>query len=322
MKKISRLIASGLVLMFALSASSYGWSDTGHMAVAFVAYQKLNPQTRARVDALVRLNPSFDDWSQTLIPAGTPAARKRMMLFMIAATWPDQIKGDSRYHPDGPDGGNRPPNDGTADRNIGYSDLARHKYWHFTDKPFSPDNTTLEDPPVPNAETQIAAFRAVLASTSPDELKSYDLMWLLHLVGDVHQPLHCAARFTRFDLDGGGDDGGNEVMVRNSVGAEPKTLHSFWDGLLGTSSDPRAAITAGQGLPPANAGLANNLDAGVWIDESFAAAKSTVYKPPIGVRAGPFTITSAYRTTARALAKKRVALGGARLANILNNELR
>lgn len=318
MKKVSRLTALTLLLIFVLSVPSYGWSDTGHMAVAFVAYQNLTPQARARVDALVRLNPRFRRWSRT-IPVGTSAARKRMMLFMIGATWPDQIKGDGQHHADGPAGGNRPPDDGTADANIGYSDTAMHKYWHFIDKPFSPDGTALENPPVPNAETQIAAFRSVLASTSPDELKSYDLMWLLHLVGDVHQPLHCTARFTHGQPNG--DDGANGVTVRD--GNRSKRLHAFWDGLLGTSSDPRVAVTVGQGLAPADADLANNLDAGVWIDESFEDAKSKVYKqPPIGVSAGPFTITSTYRNAARALAKQRVALAGARLANILNAELR
>jgi hypothetical protein len=318
MKKISRLIASSLVLIFALSVSSYGWSDTGHMAVAFVAYKNLTPQTRDRVDALVRLNPKFNFWSST-IPANTPAAKKRLMLFMIAATWPDQIKSMTPpYHSDGPSGGNRPPTDGTAARNIGYSDMAMHKYWHFIDLPFSPDGTPLQQPSVPNAATQIAAFRSVLASTSPDELKSYDLMWLLHLVGDVHQPLHCTSRFTHATPNG--DDGGNGVKVVD--GGNSKTLHSFWDGLLGTSSDPAVAIAVGQSLAPASAGPANTLDAGVWINESFAAAQSTTYRPPIGVGAGPFMITAAYRNTARALANRRVALAGARLANILNNELK
>ena len=318
MKKVSRLTALTLLLIIALSVPSYGWSDPGHMAAAFVAYQKLTPQVRARVDALVRLNPRFSIWSAT-IPHGTSAAKKRMMLFMIAATWPDQIKHDGIHHADGPQNGDRPPNDGTADLNIGYSDTAMHKYWHFIDKPFSPDGTALEDPPVPNAETRIAAFRAVLASNSPDDLKSYDLVWLLHLVGDVHQPLHCTSRFTHGQIHG--DAGGNLVNVRD--GSTTKRLHAFWDGLLGTSSDPGIAITVGQSLPAAPATLANNLDAAVWIDESFTAAKSTVYKqPPIGVGPGPFTITSTYRNAARALAKKRVALAGARLANILNAELR
>ena len=318
MKNTSRLITLCLLIIFVFAVPAYSWSDTGHMAVAYVAYQKLTPQARARVDALVRLNPRFSVWN-SWIPQGTPAAKRRLMLFMIAATWPDQIKSLPGFVSDGPDNGNRPPTDGTADRNVGYSDMSMHKYWHFIDKPFSPDGTALENPDVPNAETQIAAFRAVLASNSPDELKSYDLVWLLHLVGDVHQPLHATSRFTHATPHG--DAGGNFVKVKD--GTNTKALHSFWDGLLGTSRDAAVAVGVGQGLAAAPAAMANNLDASAWIDESFKAAKSTSYKqPPIGVGTGPFTITTVYRTAARTLARKRVALAGARLANILNAELK
>src|SRR6202042_1762839 len=94
------------------------------------------------------------------------------------------------YSDDGSNGGNTPGGDSSS-LNVGYTDLLRHRYWHFVDTPFSQDGSTLPAIPAPNAQTQIAAFRAVLASAEPDELKSYDLVWLLHLVGDVHQPLHC-----------------------------------------------------------------------------------------------------------------------------------
>jgi hypothetical protein len=242
-----------------------------------------------------------------------------MMTFMIAATWPDRIKGDPTYQTDGTDNGNTPPTDGTADNNLGYVDKARHKYWHFIDTPFSNDNTTLIQPPASNAQARIDAFRAVLASTTAtDELKSYDLSWLLHLVGDVHQPLHCVARFSQTQTQG--DDGGNGVKLNGT----PDKLHSFWDGVLGggASSDPGPAATLAAGLPAAPAAAAANLNVQQWIDDSVSDAKSTVYKkPPIGAGAGPFTITTTYRTNARNLARKRIALAGARLANILNNEL-
>lgn len=317
MKKTSRITALVLLLVVVLSVPAYGWSDTGHMAVAFVAYKRLNPQTRARVDALVKLNPNFGTFSSQ-IPAGTSAANRRMMLFMLMATWPDFIKSHDHVS-DGTNKGNTPPTDGTADNNIGYSDKAMHKYWHFIDLPFSPDNTHLEDPPESNAKNRIAEFRRVLASNSDDKLKSYDLVWLLHLVGDVHQPLHATSRFTKTQTLG--DGGGNDVTVRD--GTATKSLHSFWDGILGTSKKPADAVTLGQSLAAAPATAGNNLNVSVWLDESFSAAKTTVYKqPPIGVGKGPFTITAAYRNSAKTLAQKRVALAGARLANILNQELK
>jgi hypothetical protein len=241
------------------------------------------------------------------------------MLFMIASTWPDEIKGLPGYIEDGPSGGNRPPNDGTADRNIGYTDMSMHKYWHFVDMPFSRDGTPLEDPPVPNAETMLAAFRTVLSSNSPDALKSYDLAWLLHIVGDIHQPLHATARLTQAHPHG--DDGGNAVWVLYQ-GPPQKRLHSFWDGLLGTSRNPAVAVGVGQALPAAPVGASSNLNVNTWINESFELAKSRVYRqPPIGPGDGPFTVTNTYRNPAVTLARTRVALAGARLANILNSEL-
>jgi hypothetical protein len=288
------------------------------MAVAFVAYKRLNPQTRARVDTLVKLNPNFGTFSSK-IPAGTSAANKRMMLFMLMATWPDFIKSDGHVQ-DGTNRGNTPPTDGTADNNEGYTDRAMHKYWHFIDLPFSPDNTPLEDPPESNAKNRIAEFRKVLGSNSAsDPLKSYDLVWLLHLVGDVHQPLHATSRFTQTQTSG--DGGGNDVTVRD--GSATRSLHSFWDGILGTSKKPADGVALGQSLAVAPAAAGNDVDVSNWLDESFKAAKATVYKkPPIGVGKGPFTITAAYRNSAKALARKRMALAGARLANILNQELK
>jgi hypothetical protein len=308
---------ASLLLLVGFSVSSYGWSDTGHMAVAFVTYSNLTPATRNRVDELVRQNPKYDSWLK-MIPAGTSPAVKRGMLFMIAATWADQIKGDGEHVADGPAGGNLPPTDGTGAANTGYTDKAMHKYWHFIDLAFSTDGTPLNAPPTPNARTQIAAFRAVLASNSPDALKSYDLVWLLHIVGDVHQPLHCAARFSKSTPQG--DDGGNLVTICDPQCG--KRLHSFWDGLLGTSNDPAFVIKVGQTLPKANPIMAAKLNADDWIKESFEFAKTSVYGPPIGPGKGPFFLTPTYRSAAKTLAEQRVALAGARLARILNTELR
>jgi hypothetical protein len=319
MKKVFRQILCSALVMLTLNLPSYGWNALGHMTVAFVAYQKLTPQVRDRVYVLLRLNPFHDTKWLPMIPAGTSEEDRRMMIFMIAATWPDQIKGDNRYQSDGTQGGNRPPTDGTADRNEGFSDFALHKYWHFVDMPFSQDRTPLQDPPIPNAKDRITAFRAVLASTAADDLKSYDLAWLLHLVGDVHQPLHCTARFTKNDTDG--DDGGNGVKLCKAPCKD--NLHGFLDGALGNSPKATAAIAAGNRLPKANARAAANLDVEKWIDDSFKDARTMVYKnPPIGKGSGPFTLTKKYRTAIGSLAEKRVALAGDRLANILNNELK
>jgi hypothetical protein len=82
------------------------------------------------------------------------------------------------------------------------------------------------------------------------------------------------------------------------------------------------ALTAAAHLAAAPAAAASDLDVAHWVGESVRAAKSTVYRqPPIGAGSGPFTLDSAYKARAKALAQERVALAGARLAKILNEEL-
>lgn len=317
MNRLRQFLAAGLCIIL-LSASSDAWNSFGHMTVAYVAYQHLTPKTKKRVATLLKANPRYKEWARK-VPAGSSAADRDMLIFMLAATWPDEIKGDNTYQNDGPDGGNRPPNDPSASQNIGYSDHLRHKYWHFVDTPFTEDGTSLEAIPDPNAATQIAAFRATLASANPDPLKSYDLVWLLHLVGDVHQPLHATSRFTTQDPHG--DAGGNAVKI--CVGQNCKaSLHSLWDDLLGTSSKPADAAAAGKKLKAPNAQLAKITSEQKWVDESFVLAQSKAYVAPIKDDNGPFTVTAAYQRLARKTASERVALAGVRLANLLNQELK
>ena len=311
-----RKLVSGLVVALALSLPSLAWDNEGHMAVAYVAYQHLNAATKARVNQLLKLNPDYQHWNSA-VPSGTSAARRKMLIFMMAATWPDFIKSKPGYTDDGTQGGNR-PDGASSSQNIGYSDHLHHKYWHFVDTPFSTDGTALPSLPAPNAETQIAAFRAVLASSDPDEKKSYDLVWLEHLVGDIHQPLHAATRVS--SADPGGDNGGNLVSLCSAPCKQE--LHAFWDDALGTSSSALRAVTVANNLPNPDAALAAKKDAADWAAESFAAAKQTVYVSPIGDGNGPFTLNATYKNNAKALARKRVALAGVRLANLLNDELK
>jgi len=323
-KKMQKMIVGVLrvlpcvVLGLALSGQALAWNDRGHMTVAYVAYKQLTPPTRDRVNALLKLNPKYGDWSAK-VDKETPGASaddKNLMIFMIAATWADGIKRDSTYTQDGSQGGNRP--DGSADpgRNTGYDDLLMHKYWHFIDTPFTADGTPLPPIPTPNAQERIALFRTVLASGSADPLKSYDLTWLLHLVGDVHQPLHASTRVSSSDPQG--DAGGNLVKL----GCKSCELHKFWDDLLGRSNNLNTVVRAARKLPMAEAALAAKSDEKGWIAESFMEARQTVYAAPIAAGDGPFTLPAVYRRNAAKLAKQRVALAGARLANLLNTELK
>jgi len=93
--------------------------------------------------------------------------------------------------------------------------------------------------------------------------------------------------------------------------------------VLGTGDSPSTELNAIINLPNAPTSAVSDLNVDHWINESFDAAKQTSYKsPPIGAGAGPFTLTLVYKTAARNLAEKRIALAGARLAKMLNEELK
>ena len=298
-----------------LVSQAEAWNDLGHMMMANIAYDRLTPEVREKVTVLLSLNPQYATWV-----AGLTDDEKPRVAFLRASRWADDIKRDTAYEQDGGEAGNRPSGPNAA-RNIGYTDKFMHKYWHFVDLPFSPDETALADPPVPNARTQIALFRTTLKSrTVSDALKSYDLVWLIHLVADVHQPLHAATRVDKTHPDG--DFGGNGVLVCRAPCEIKERLHAFWDNVLGSSMDATSAIENAKQLPPADPQLAAISNEEIWIQESFEAAQTRVYVAPIGGGVGPFELTDGYRSAARELAAQRIALAGARLASLLNEALK
>jgi hypothetical protein len=279
------------------------------MIVAAVAYDRLEPAVRDRVDVLLKLNPQYGSWVRGVARSGAG-----QVAFLRASTWPDFIKRPAAGYTDD---GNRPTGPDSS-RNIGYADRLEHRYWHYIDLPFSTDGTPLVDPVSPNAETQIEALRAALsAASTSDDIRSYDLVWLLHLVGDVHQPLHATSRFSAALPHG--DEGGNLVKITCSPACE-RNLHAFWDDVLGKSTSPSAAIAAAGklGVPPASPDLATDH----WIHESLALAETAAYVSPVGEAAGPYPLSTAYRTAALATARRRVLVAGARLAGVLNEALR
>ncbi len=313
-------------LLFVLAPSAlFAWGPIGHMTVAYVAYEQLSPAAKTRARDLLRLNPDYASWEKQ-IPSGTSAEEHDRMIFMFAAIWADDIKSEPQYSDDGLDGGNT-PNGNTSSQNIGYSDLLRHKYWHFVDVPFSPDHTMLPAVPEPNAQTQIDVFRNVLTSSNSDDLKSYDLVWLLHLVGDIHQPLHATTRITQAHPKG--DAGGNLVKL---FGDASSNLHSFWDDLPGSDckfcSDKvpcaNRAMVLGKSLAPATVKAAHIKETASWVRESVTEAKEDAYRAPIGTADQRYTIVpgSLYKAEAYRLAEKRLALAGARLALLLNENLK
>jgi hypothetical protein len=156
------------------------------------------------------------------------------------------------------------------------------------------------------------------------------LAWLVHLVGDIHQPLHACALYSA-DYPTG-DRGGNLMMVKYH--GVVTNLHAFWDERLGGYMTFKlvdaVADKAGQAYP--RAALEKEIAITAfkdWAGESFALARDVVYQG--GKLKGVTRAASAadkgattpelpekYDATARNLAHHRTALAGYRLADLLN----
>ena len=330
-----------LALALASPQQLYAWGNTGHEAVAYIAWQQMNSNTQKRVMQLLMMVPTlhnpantksipgYADWVADL-PAGLSQDQQNLYLFMRAATWPDTIKHEWLKDSDTP-----PANSGSTDTIIGFTDTASHGYWHFIDAGFASDKSTVPATPVPNAATEIAAMRSAIAAADTDLLKSYELVWLEHLVGDIHQPLHGTVRFY---MDKG-DEGGNTVKIKMPTAMKkqfegtlsksaPAELHAFWDDLPGEGQPGPAlplAVAFAKALPAAQDGVSDT-DPNDWATESLTLAKKDAYRKPIGKSPTPssgssYTITQAYYDSAMQDAKVRIALAGARLAKLLNENL-
>lgn len=309
-------IAVLLLLLLAAGSPAFAWNGVGHMAVAYAAWQQLTPAERARAIVLLRKCPWYHTWLNYMPKKGLTRDQRNQYIFMMAATWPDEIKatGSGYVGSDATPAGEDPSlNDGYGKRND--PGKPAHKYWHYIDLPFSPDGAALPPVPQPNAVQKIEAFRIALASNENARLKSYDLVWLMHIVGDIHQPLHCTTRITLEKPKG--DLGGNLVKLDDPT----HELHAFWDDAVGRgqTQDYAKAETVGQTLPAANPTQVADTDVEHWAAEGLALAKSSVYaNPPIGSGLGPYTPTPEYTAETRRIAEQRISLAGARLALLLH----
>ncbi len=312
------VVVCGLALM---AGPVHAWNETGHMVVAYIAYKHLTPQARQTVDRLLALNPDVVAWINLLPPKGWDDNGRRLAAFMYAATWPDVIKSKQDYTSDGDQGGNRPPAGPEASRNIGYADKLKHQYWHFYDTPLSTDGTPTEASPEPNAATQFPILLEGLKNQTSDDIRSYDLVWIAHITGDLHQPLHTVSRFSKAHPTG--DAGGNLVSVCSAPCR--LNLHGFWDGVLGAGGLQEALALGEQldKLPPPD-GI-DNTEVRQWISEGVEVAKQTVYVAPIGPESPTAAVNlpdRTYRANARKVAEDRAILAGRRLARLLNDALK
>jgi len=306
-----------------LVAPAMAWNHVGHKAVAGIAYDQLTPAARQRADALIRAHPDY-----ALFTAGAPSdgREKARYAFMQAAYWPDTIKGDPRFYDDGRLEVQPTP------AQPGFADMKQRRNWHYINVPFSTDGTATLPPREPNVLSQLTMILGVIGREAPppgsvraEEDPVYLLPWLLHLAGDVHQPLHCGTRFKNGQVDPRtgkpwSDLGGNTVYV---VGAY--NLHAYWDDVLGITDTPAYIEGLIKVIRKHAAEAETTMDPARWVEEGFELAKSVVYS--FGNSGGetkenPINLTDEYRLKAGEVARKRAALAGHRLAAVLNARLR
>jgi hypothetical protein len=201
-----------LVLLVVVS-SAFAWNKAGHMVSGAIAYADLkpaSPQTLTRVIALLKLHPHFETkWAPRLAQFHLSSEEQDLYLFMLAARWPDDIRGDAAFH---------------------------HGAWHYINLPYKPEGQAASvqtvDPPPENILRAYQTNLDILRSTAPESTKAVALCWIFHLIGDVHQPLHTVALFATQFPPPEGDRGGTRFYIRAREGAHTISLHTFWDDLI------------------------------------------------------------------------------------------
>jgi hypothetical protein len=293
-------VLSALVVLAAGPGSAPAWNDTGHQVVALIAWDHLRPPTRQKVVDLMAQ--ATNERLADMFPQdGRPLAVRQREFFVAAATWADEIRGTEDDEP---------------------TWHHRSFFWRQVDgKPV--DVPDVEVNPE-NAIERLGALEAILREDgAPAPERATSVAWLIHLAGDVHQPLHCASRVTAQDPQG--DRGGNRFPLDLRPNGQRNNLHGYWDGFLdrvfprgraeGRSAYLRRVANSVKAAHPRNS-MTASLKLGKhedWARESLEAAKSA-YPPSLRPNQAP---PPSYRTANAPVAVKRIALAAYRLAATL-----
>ncbi len=203
--------------------------------------------------------------------------------------------------------------------------------WHYINIHFRTDGKETNNKPTDqNVVYAINRFSDVLRDKkrSPKD-RAEALRFLIHFVGDVHQPLHAVARDSDEHPDG--DRGGNDFKVlpidrHKELEPPPTNLHALWDmggNLFRPTTRPlttdgkatiiRIANSIKARYAQLNLDNVNNLDPQAWAQESADVAKRYVYDLKEN------EVPSAdYIRQCEDVSAKRVAYAGYRLAALLN----
>jgi hypothetical protein len=316
--RTSRFALSACFVILALPL--FAWNNTGHELVAGIAWDDMTSQARANAIALLQRAPGNACLLELFSSdSSRPLDVRQREFFMRAATWSDIIR------PRG-DNDDRP------------CTQFHRREWHFIDHFWQGrsdgtgdraprDRNDIEIPDV-NAAERLRAFRATVpcdGSNCPSESRrARHLAWILHLVGDVHQPLHTAARVTPNHPNG--DAGGNSFPLVPPL----SPLHTYWDRIIDTAIPRKAGEPIGRyhdrlittivaKHPRASmAARIHPSDFDAWALEGFATTKQSLYPMSLHIDEEP---SEEYEKMALGIATEAIALGGYRLAALLNELL-
>jgi len=158
---------------------------------------------------------------------------------------------------------------------------------------------------------KIRGYRGVLEDAGePPARRREALMYLVHLVGDVHQPLHLGTQ---------SDRGGNRISL--TYRGKMTNLHALWDGGL-IRRQERSLLQYARDLDrrisPEDKAEWSGKDVAEWANEARRLALSVAYGmlPPGSVR-----LDKRYIAAARQIIDQRLAQAGMRLAETLNRAL-
>jgi hypothetical protein len=307
-----RFLRVALLLAF-LKVPALAWDSGAHELIATMAYDRLNPKARVAVDDLARAMPN---------PERTYDA-------ITLSCWMDDLRG-----------------------NTPLADHGRFLSWHYIDIGLDPGDPAQSLEPGDDTDVHGNIVQALKRATAVLKggtdpyvtSKAMACAMVLHLVGDIHQPLHCATKYFYSHGEQRNDRGGNEEYVMNGPPGDSRfNLHAFWDSAWrarfdeasgGVVLDPRFGWRTGQDSgtlralatelemqpPPAGADLDPHFDQ--WARESNDIAGSFVYRELTTTESKKMCrLSSAYVAKANALARERLVLAAWRLAALLNGTL-
>ena len=185
--------------------------------------------------------------------------------------------------------------------------------WHYINVPVSRPHLDLRRD-CPDGDCILGTIRefqrVLLDPAAGPEQRRDALMFVVHFIGDLHQPLHCADN---------GDAGGNKVRV--VFLGRHMNLHRVWDsGLLDRMAPEQDLFaTLSRETTPERARQWSGGTVEDWADESFQAARRTAYGRLRGTpRLEPVRLGEAYERIAAPVVQVQLEKAGVRLAAVLN----